>query len=40
VPLTRDVKAGQPVTWSDVRIDEADEAYRYRRMMETACVVK
>jgi predicted homoserine dehydrogenase-like protein len=34
VPLTRDVKAGQSVTWSDVRIDETDAAYRYRRGME------
>lgn len=36
VPLVRDVAAGQPVTWADVRIDEADEAYRYRRRMEAA----
>jgi predicted homoserine dehydrogenase-like protein len=36
VPLVRDVKAGQPVTWDDVRIDSADEAYRYRRAMEAA----
>jgi predicted homoserine dehydrogenase-like protein len=36
VPLVRDVKAGQPVTWHDVRIDEADEAYRFRRAMEAA----
>ncbi len=34
VPLIRDVKAGQPVTWNDVRIDIGDEAYQYRRAME------
>jgi predicted homoserine dehydrogenase-like protein len=36
VPLLRDVAAGQPVTWDDVRIDTADEAYKYRRAMEAA----
>lgn len=36
VPLIRDVKAGQPVTWADVRIDDTEEAYRYRRAMEAA----
>jgi predicted homoserine dehydrogenase-like protein len=36
VPLIRDVKAGQPVTWDDVRIDTADAAYTYRRAMEAA----
>jgi predicted homoserine dehydrogenase-like protein len=36
VPLLRDVKLGQPVTWSDVRIDNADPAYQYRRAMEAA----
>jgi predicted homoserine dehydrogenase-like protein len=36
VPLIRDVQAGQPVTWDDVRIDTADEAYKYRRAMEAA----
>jgi predicted homoserine dehydrogenase-like protein len=36
VPLTRDVPRGTPVTWSDVRIDEADPALRYRRAMEAA----
>jgi predicted homoserine dehydrogenase-like protein len=36
VPLVRDVAAGQPVTWEDVRIDTTDEAYRYRRAMEAA----
>jgi predicted homoserine dehydrogenase-like protein len=36
VPLLRDVPAGQPVTWEDVRIDTKDEAYRYRRAMEAA----
>lgn len=34
VPLLRDVKAGQCVTWDDVRIDTNDDAYRYRRAME------
>src|ERR1019366_2347168 len=36
VPLTRDVPRGAPVTWNDVRMDEADAAYRYRRDMEAA----
>ena len=36
VPLLRDVPAGQPVTWPDVRIDAADDAVRIRRAMETA----
>ena len=36
VPLVRDIKAGQPVTWADVRIDPNDEAYRFRRAMEAA----
>jgi predicted homoserine dehydrogenase-like protein len=36
VPLVRDVPQGQPVTWDDVRIDTADEAYKYRRAMEAA----
>jgi predicted homoserine dehydrogenase-like protein len=36
VPLLRDVPAGQPVTWDDVRIDQDDAAYRYRRSMEAA----
>ncbi|HEY4174587.1 MAG TPA: Gfo/Idh/MocA family oxidoreductase [Rhodopila sp.] len=36
VPLVRDVAAGQPVTWDDVRMDTADEAYKYRRAMEAA----
>jgi predicted homoserine dehydrogenase-like protein len=34
VPLRRDVRSGQCVTWQDVRIDETDDAYRYRREME------
>ncbi len=34
VKLVRDVPVGQCVTWQDVQIDEADEAYRYRRDME------
>ena len=36
VPLLRDVKMGQPVTWDDVRIDSTDSAYQYRRAMEAA----
>jgi predicted homoserine dehydrogenase-like protein len=36
VPLVRDVPMGEPVTWDDVRLDAADEAYRYRRAMEAA----
>jgi predicted homoserine dehydrogenase-like protein len=36
VPLLRDVPAGQPVTWDDVRVETTDEAYRYRRAMEAA----
>ncbi len=34
VPLIRDVPIGHCVTWADVRVDETDEAYRYRRIME------
>jgi predicted homoserine dehydrogenase-like protein len=36
VPLTRDVKTGDCVTWDAVRVDETDDAYRYRRAMEAA----
>ena len=36
VPLIRNVKAGQPVTWNDVRIDSIDSTYQYRRAMEAA----
>jgi predicted homoserine dehydrogenase-like protein len=36
LPLTRDIPLGAPLTWADVRIDETDDAYRYRRAMETA----
>jgi len=36
VPLVRDVPRGSPVTWSDVRADESDSAWRYRREMEAA----
>jgi predicted homoserine dehydrogenase-like protein len=36
VPLVRDVACGTPVTWSDVRIDDADPAWRYRREMAAA----
>jgi predicted homoserine dehydrogenase-like protein len=34
VTLRRDVLPGQSITWDDVRVDETDEAYRYRRAME------
>ncbi len=34
--LIRDVAAGAPVTWADVRIDPTDPAYRTRREMEAA----
>ncbi len=34
VKLLRDVPLGQCITWRDVRIDETDAAYRYRREME------
>ena len=34
VPLRRDVRLGQCVTWDDVRIDTTDELYRYRRDTE------
>jgi predicted homoserine dehydrogenase-like protein len=36
VPLRRDVPKGQSVTWDDVRIDEADEAYRYQLSLRGA----
>jgi hypothetical protein len=36
--MIRDVKAGQCVTWADVRIDQADDAYRYRRVMENEVI--
>ncbi len=34
IPLIRDVPRGRPVTWADVRMDESETAYRYRRDME------
>jgi predicted homoserine dehydrogenase-like protein len=37
VPLRRDVRRGQSVTWDDVHIDPTNAAYRYRRDMEAAC---
>ena len=40
VTLLRDVRSGQSVTWTDVRIDTADEAYRYRRAMEERLAVQ
>ncbi len=36
VPLLRDIPTGACITWSDVRIDDSDPAYVYRRAMETA----
>ena len=36
VPLRRDVLAGSPVTWADVRMDATDPAYRFRRQMEAS----
>ena len=36
VALTRAVKAGQPLTWTDVAVDPANAALRVRREMETA----
>lgn len=36
LPLLRDVPAGRSLTWQDVKIDQADEAYRLRRTMEKA----
>jgi predicted homoserine dehydrogenase-like protein len=36
LPLTRDLPLGAPLTWADVRIDETDDSYRYRRAMEAA----
>jgi predicted homoserine dehydrogenase-like protein len=38
VALTRDVAAGQTLTWSDVAIDAASPAYRLRREMEALFV--
>ena len=35
VKLVRDVAVGRCITWDDVQIDETDDAYRYRRAMET-----
>ena len=35
VPLRRDIREGQCVTWQDVRVDENTLAYRLRREMET-----
>ncbi len=39
LPLLRDVPAGQSVTWADVRVDQDEEAYRFRREMERAFAV-
>jgi predicted homoserine dehydrogenase-like protein len=36
VAMTRAVKAGQPLTWTDVAVDSANAALRVRREMETA----
>ncbi len=35
-PLTRDIKAGELLTWSDVALDQSDPALRIRREMEAA----
>ena len=40
IKLIRPVQAGQPVTWADVDINEADETYRTRRTMEAALAPK
>ena len=40
IKLIRPVQAGQPVTWADVDINEADETYRTRRTMEAAFAPK
>lgn len=40
IKLIRPVPAGQPVTWADVDINEADETYRTRRTMEAAFAPK
>jgi len=37
VKLTRDVSAGQCLTWSDVAIDTTLTAYRLRKEMESGC---
>lgn len=36
IRVTRSVKAGASLTWADVEIDEADDAYAFRREMEKA----
>jgi len=36
VPLTRDIPAGAPLTWSDAAVDETDRAVKVRREMEAA----
>ena len=35
VSLVNDVPKGQVVTWSDVRVDEASDAVKIRRKMES-----
>jgi predicted homoserine dehydrogenase-like protein len=34
LPLIHPIPRGAPVTWADVRVDQADAAYLYRRQME------
>ncbi len=36
VKLNRDIKAGEPLRWNDVAVDENDTAVRFRREMEAA----
>lgn len=36
VPLTRDIAEGELLRWSDARMDEEDDALRFRREMEAA----
>ncbi len=36
VTLTRDIPEGGQITWEDVRLDDTDPAYRFRRDMEAA----
>lgn len=37
IRLSRDIAAGQVLTWNDVIVDPADETIRYRRRMEATC---
>ena len=40
VKLKSGIKAGQPIRWADVEVDETSEAIRIRREMEQRCGVK